>query len=200
MLVADGKRKHVSLSFPVARSTSQYSNGDWQTNCPLSTDAVFGIVSFRSREVRNFGSARRKKMNRQSMQFLSTIGAAMLLAGGASWNVAQADDLPPGVTIAATDAFTPPAGLGSFQAMTFVIDVAPGAGFPAHSHPGRSEVMVIQGDLTEHKADGASKVYHPGDAFIEEPGAVHSVTNAGSNPVRLVWTLLLPRSITPAMP
>jgi quercetin dioxygenase-like cupin family protein len=38
--------------------------------------------------------------------------------------------------------------------MTFVIDIAPRAGFPLHSHPGRSEVMVIEGDLTEHKPTG----------------------------------------------
>jgi quercetin dioxygenase-like cupin family protein len=84
--------------------------------------------------------------------------------------------------------------------MTFVIDVDPGAGFPSHSHPGRSEVMVIQGELTEHKPSGESKVYHPGEAFIEEPDAVHSVTNAGKEKVRLVWTLLLPDGTQPIIP
>jgi quercetin dioxygenase-like cupin family protein len=46
----------------------------------------------------------------------------------------------------------------------------------------------------------AAKVYHPGDALIEEPGAVHCVTNAGSQPVRLVWTLLLPDGTQPIIP
>jgi quercetin dioxygenase-like cupin family protein len=126
----------------------------------------------------------------------AVFGAAIAIAAGwflsAGTTGARADGLPPGVTMAASDAFTPPSGLAAFQAMTFVLDVAPGAGFPEHSHPGRSEVMILEGDLTEHKPSGETKVYHPGDAFIEEPDAVHSVTNAGKEKVRLVWTLLLP--------
>lgn len=119
-----------------------------------------------------------------------------ILAGSALAAVhpaaALADDLPPGVTITAKDGFAPPQGLGAFQALTFVIDIAPGAGFPAHSHPGRSQVMIINGDLTEDKPGGQQKVYHVGDAFMEEPDQVHSVSNKGTEPVRVVWTLLLP--------
>jgi quercetin dioxygenase-like cupin family protein len=110
---------------------------------------------------------------------------------------ALAQDLPPGVTIAVNDAFAPSHELGAFQAMTFVIDIAPGAGFPLHSHPGRSEVMLLEGDLTENRPGGAEKVYHPGDSFIEEPNTVHQVTNAGTGKVRLVWTLLLPDGTEP---
>jgi quercetin dioxygenase-like cupin family protein len=114
--------------------------------------------------------------------------------------LALADGLPPGVTIAATNAFAPPSGLGAFQAATFVIDIAPGAGLPEHTHPGRSEVMIIQGELTENKPGAQAKVYKAGDAFIEEVGQVHSVTNKGSTPVRLVWTLLLPEGTQPIIP
>src|SRR4051794_37792413 len=78
-----------------------------------------------------------------------------LAAAGLRAPAALAQDLPPGVTIVAQDGFAPPADLTKFQAMTFVIDIAPGAGFPAHSHPGRSEVMILHGELTEHKASGA---------------------------------------------
>lgn len=105
---------------------------------------------------------------------------------------ASAQDLPPGVTVPVSGAFAPPDGLGAFEAMTFVIDMNPRAAFPLHSHPGRSKVMVIEGDLTELKPSGEEKVYHAGDSFIEEPNVVHKVTNAGSVKVRLVWTLLLP--------
>jgi quercetin dioxygenase-like cupin family protein len=122
--------------------------------------------------------------------------AATVLAGSQP-TTASAQDLPPGVSIAAQDAFAPPDGLGAFQALTFVIDLAPGAAFPLHSHPGRSEVMMLQGELTEHNADGVDTVYHPGDAFMEEPNKVHSVTNTGADTVRLVWTLLLPDGTEP---
>jgi quercetin dioxygenase-like cupin family protein len=118
--------------------------------------------------------------------------ALSIYAGGAT-----ADGLPPGVTMPVSDGFAPPPGLGPFQAMTFVLDVAPGAGFPVHSHPGRSEVMIVEGDLTEHKASGETKVYHPGEAFIEEPNAEHEVANKGTEKVRLVWTLLLPDGTEP---
>jgi quercetin dioxygenase-like cupin family protein len=127
--------------------------------------------------------------------------AAVILAGACSAAFlatgASAQDLPPGVKIAFNDGFAPPDGLGPFQAMTFVIDIAPGAGLPLHSHPGRSEVMVIDGELTEHKPTGDQKVYHAGDAFMEEPDAVHEVKNTGSANTRVVWTLLLPSGTQP---
>ena len=83
---------------------------------------------------------------------IAGVCSAGFLATGAS-----AVDLPPGVTITANMGFAPPEGLGAFQAMTFVIDIAPGAGLPLHSHPGRSEVMVLDGQLTEHKPNGDQK-------------------------------------------
>lgn len=110
---------------------------------------------------------------------------------------ATAQDLPPGVTIAANMAFAPPSGLGAYQAMTFVIDVAPGAGLPLHHHPGRSQVMVLQGELTEKTPAGGQKVYRMGETFMEEIGAEHAVTNKGSDTVRLIWTLLLPEGTEP---
>ena len=122
--------------------------------------------------------------------------AAIVLAGSQP-TAASADEMPPGVSVAAQEAFAPPDGLGAFQAMTFVIDVAPGGAFPLHSHPGRSEVMILQGELTEHKPDGSQNVYHGGDSFMEEPNQVHAVTNTGSDTVRLVWTLLLPDGTEP---
>jgi quercetin dioxygenase-like cupin family protein len=127
--------------------------------------------------------------------------AALLstLSLGFQAGLAAADGLPPGVTIAANDAFAPPAGLGAFQAMTFVIDMTPGSSFPQHSHPGRSIVMMLQGELTENQLGGQQKVYHAGETFIEEPNAVHQVKNTGSDNVRLVWTLLLPDGTEPIM-
>jgi quercetin dioxygenase-like cupin family protein len=139
------------------------------------------------------------KSKRTTLSSILAILAALSFAGFHTTG-ASAQDLPPGVTVAATGAFAPPEGLGAFQAMTFVIDVAPGASFPLHSHPGRSEVMVLQGELTEHKPAGDTKIYHAGEFFMEEPNAVHAVTNTGSDPVRLVWTLLLPDGTQPIIP
>jgi quercetin dioxygenase-like cupin family protein len=136
---------------------------------------------------------------RSALSSIFAVLAGVSLAGFHTTS-AFAQDLPPGVTIAANMAFASPPGLGAFQTMTFVIDVAPGAAFPLHSHPGRSEVMVLQGELTEHKPDGDQKVYRVGEAFIEEAGEVHAVTNTGSDAVRLIWTLLLPEGTEPIIP
>jgi quercetin dioxygenase-like cupin family protein len=127
--------------------------------------------------------------------------AALLLAvvcsAGLRTGAIADEQLPPGVSIAAHGEFAPPEGLGTFKTMTFVIDVVPGSGFPPHSHPGKSEVMILQGELTEHKPGGSQKVYRAGDSFIEEPNAVHDVKNTGKDVVRLVWTLLLPDGTDP---
>lgn len=124
------------------------------------------------------------KVNGRAFWSAAAILAGVCSAGFPATGALAAQDLPPGVTIAANGAFAPPEGLGAFQAMTFVIDIAPGAGFPLHSHPGRSEVMVIEGELTEHRPTGDQKVFHAGDAFMEEPNAVHEVKNTGSSKVR----------------
>jgi len=135
----------------------------------------------------------------RKQKLLSSIFAILagVSLGGFHTTGAAAQDLPPGVTIAANMAFAPPTGLGAFQAMTFVIDVAPGAGLPLHSHPGRSQVMVLQGELTEKTPAGGQKVYRVGETFMEEPGVDHAVTNTGSDAVRLIWTLLLPEGTEP---
>ena len=138
------------------------------------------------------------KMVRKVFWSVAAVLAGVCSAGFPTTS-ALAVDLPPGVAITANMAFAPPEGLGAFQAMTFVIDIAPGAGLPLHSHPGRSEVMVIEGQLTEHKAGGEQKVFKAGDSFMEEPDAVHEVKNAGSDKVRVVWTLLLPNGTEPIM-
>lgn len=136
-------------------------------------------------------------LERRGRVLAPALAIAAVLAMSTGAGGAKADGLPPGVTMAASDAFAPPPGLEAFQAMTFVLDVAPGAGFPPHSHPGRSEVMILEGDLTEHRPSGETKVYHPGEAFIEEPNAEHDVANKGTEKVRLVWTLLLPEGTEP---
>jgi hypothetical protein len=74
---------------------------------------------------------------------------------------ASADDPPPGVKIAAKDGFAPSQGLGAFQAMTFVI-----AGFPAHSHPGRSQVMVIKALTKFYHTAGLMRLHPEGRPSI----------------------------------
>ena len=88
--------------------------------------------------------------------------------------------------------FAPPAGLQAFKAMTFVVDVAPGVTVPLHSHPGRGQVLLINGEMTIEELNGPKTVYHGGGVWIEEVDNVHGGSNTGKETARLVWTILVP--------
>ncbi|NIF41592.1 cupin domain-containing protein [Burkholderia sp. Tr-862] len=71
-----------------------------------------------------------------------------------------------------------------------VVDYAPGAASPAHRHAGSAFIYayVVSGDIESQVNDGPKRVYHAGESFFEEPGAVHRVSrNASeSRPARLL--------------
>ena len=88
--------------------------------------------------------------------------------------------------------FAPPAGLKAFKAMTFVVDLAPGVVVPLHSHPGKGQVMLLDGEMTVKELNGPEVVHHKGDVWIEEVNNVHMGRNSGKETARLIWTILLP--------
>ncbi|MBY4830637.1 cupin domain-containing protein [Burkholderia dolosa] len=71
-----------------------------------------------------------------------------------------------------------------------VVDYAPGAASPAHTHARSAFIYayVLSGDIESQVNDGPKRVYHAGESFFEEPGAVHRVSrNASeSRPARLL--------------
>ena len=71
------------------------------------------------------------------------------------------------------------------------ITVDPGGSSGWHSHPGGAIIVVKQGTLTVYRAIGSqcqSTTYSAGDAFIERPGEVDDVLNAGTAPYVLYVT------------
>jgi len=71
------------------------------------------------------------------------------------------------------------------------ITVDPGGSSGWHSHPGGAIIVVKQGTPTVYRAIGSqcqSTTYGAGDAFIERPGEVDDVLNAGSAPYVLYVT------------
>ena len=71
------------------------------------------------------------------------------------------------------------------------ITVDPGGSSGWHSHPGGAIIVVKQGTLTVYRAIGSqcqSTTYSTGDAFIERPGEVDDVLNAGTAPYVLYVT------------
>jgi quercetin dioxygenase-like cupin family protein len=71
-----------------------------------------------------------------------------------------------------------------------VVDYAPGAASPAHTHARSAFIYayVLSGDIESQVNDGPKRVYHAGESFFEEPGAVHRVSRnaSDSRPARLL--------------
>jgi quercetin dioxygenase-like cupin family protein len=71
------------------------------------------------------------------------------------------------------------------------ITVAPGGSSGWHSHPGGAIVVVQHGSLTVYRSVGSecqSTTYTAGQAFVERPGEVNQVINAGADPYTLFVT------------
>jgi quercetin dioxygenase-like cupin family protein len=71
-----------------------------------------------------------------------------------------------------------------------VVDYAPGAASPPHRHAGSAFIYayVVSGEIESQVNDGPKRVYHAGESFFEEPGAVHRVSRNASEtkPARLL--------------
>lgn len=63
-----------------------------------------------------------------------------------------------------------------------VVDYAPGAASPAHSHAKSAFIYayVVSGAIESQVNDGPVKVYKAGESFYETPGASHKVSRNAS--------------------
>jgi quercetin dioxygenase-like cupin family protein len=64
-----------------------------------------------------------------------------------------------------------------------VVDYAPGAASSAHVHAKSAFIYayVVSGAIESQVNDGPKRVYHAGESFFEEPGAVHRVSRNASS-------------------
>jgi quercetin dioxygenase-like cupin family protein len=85
---------------------------------------------------------------------------------------------------------------GTVQIQGFT--VAPGESFPWHFHKATSYVILVRGTLTEQHVSGPnqceSEELAAGSAFVEPPGAVHTVTNTGQTVAVIWWATVFPQS------
>ncbi|HET9308627.1 MAG TPA: cupin domain-containing protein [Candidatus Sulfotelmatobacter sp.] len=88
---------------------------------------------------------------------------------------------------------------GSVQIQGF--HMQPGESVSWHYHKGVSYVILARGTLTEQHLTGpdqcASETVTSGDAFVESPGLVHSVTNSGNTDAVVWWATIYPKSDGP---
>jgi quercetin dioxygenase-like cupin family protein len=75
-----------------------------------------------------------------------------------------------------------PVGKAKITAFEFTVPV--GAPVAPHTHSFPVLLIIQQGEVTLNYGDGKSKVYRPGDAFVEDVGVVHSSKNTGDVPIK----------------
>jgi quercetin dioxygenase-like cupin family protein len=101
--------------------------------------------------------------------------AAILAAAAAAVGAAQA---PPG--IARTDLQREDLATPGREAIQVLVEFAPGASFPEHSHPGEELVYVTEGSLEYAIVDRTPVTLEAGEVLFIPAGAVHAVRNVGS--------------------
>jgi quercetin dioxygenase-like cupin family protein len=67
------------------------------------------------------------------------------------------------------------------EAVQVRVDIAPGASFPKHTHPGEEIIYVLEGTL-QYEIEGKPPVtLKAGDVLFIPAGTVHSARNAGKS-------------------
>ena len=78
-------------------------------------------------------------------------------------------------------------------------NMKPGDTIPWHFHKAPSYVILKRGTLTETHYDPQTGQCHSeqvtaGNAFVEPPGLVHTVTNTGNGDAIILWSTVFPKS------
>lgn len=81
---------------------------------------------------------------------------------------------------------------GDYELKTIVMDFAPGAVVPDHTHGGAVFGLVLSGEITLRTKSGA-RVLRAGEGWAEDSSAVHSAANESREPARIVVNVLLPK-------
>ena len=99
---------------------------------------------------------------------------------------------PPGPTIASAATASVGNISGEYDLINAILDFAPGAAMPSHTHGGLTLVTVLEGELTNAFEGQAAQVFRAGENWIERPGhlALHS---AGASAARASVVFLLPK-------
>lgn len=82
---------------------------------------------------------------------------------------------------------------GDYDVIQLIVEFAPGAWTPAHTHGGYLLISPQDGELTVRDSKGVEKKYKSGESFIETPGEYLEIGNTGSAKVRVATAALLPK-------
>jgi quercetin dioxygenase-like cupin family protein len=83
----------------------------------------------------------------------------------------------------------PPAQADLIQVL---LDFAPGAWTPPHTHGGQTLNTVLEGEITLRE-NNTEKIFKPGEGWSDTPEQVHAAGNAGAAKASLAVAFLLPK-------
>lgn len=119
-------------------------------------------------------------------------GAALTTVVG----VAQGADLPPGPKTVYRTSLPGLTMQGEFEMLNLILEFAPGAATPMHTHGGPGVVTVIEGELAFAAQGKPEVVAKPGEVYLDLPGTHHTAVNKSTAPARVSYAVLLPKGAT----
>src|SRR3712207_1297619 len=125
-----------------------------------------------------------------------TLVAVLALVLPAAVALGQA---PPGPTQVYRTSMEVTGAPATFDLINLVLDFAPGARTPVHSHGGQGIVTVPEGEVIHRPEGGEARRVVAGDFFIETPGNPHTAGNESQANARVAFTLLLPKGAAVTM-
>jgi quercetin dioxygenase-like cupin family protein len=82
---------------------------------------------------------------------------------------------------------------GEFELINLILEFAPGAATPLHTHGGPGIVTVLEGEITFGVSGKPDQVAKPGEFYPDLPGTQHTAANNGSSPARVSYVIALPK-------
>lgn len=128
---------------------------------------------------------------------LTRNAALVLLPKGAQLTTtasgATTQNAPPGPTTVYRNQTSVGSLNGEYDLVQLIVDFAPGAWTPSHTHGGPVLVTVVEGETTTRDGQGVENKIQVGQNFVETPGTYLEVGNAGSGNTRNAAGVLLPK-------
>jgi quercetin dioxygenase-like cupin family protein len=119
-------------------------------------------------------------------------GSALTTVVGA----AQGTDLPPGPKTVYRTSLPGLTIQGEFDMINLILEFAPGAATPMHTHGGPGVVTVLEGELAFNSEGRPEYVAKPGEVYLDLPGTHHTAVNKSSTPAVVSYAVLLPKGAT----
>ena len=110
------------------------------------------------------------------MKTIVIIAVLLVSLAGVTWQLVEAQQ----TGIKRTDLQRHNLSAAGREVIQVRVDLAPGASFPKHSHPGEEVIYVIEGAF-EYEIDGKVSKAKAGEVLFVPAGAVHSAKNVGTD-------------------